>query len=301
MTGRNTLRHVVLGVALLAGGCGKIAKTSSTSTESLGLEVLLEVDAMATLFSARSVLYAVVIIGVTLLVRRLLDATIRVVWRLGWDTEHAMARGQSVLDFTFAVVATLLILRPFFVAAPLVAGVLASGSAIIIAIALPTWVQDFAAGLELSTRQTVREGDQIELKRHSGTIRSIGILRTRLRTGDGSTVTVPNRLLAAATVRVGRDSGAVPIVVRLPPEHAEDPHYRERIERLALMSPYRRAGSMPTVRRTAEGWILTLQSWSTRDGVAPQKAIEKTIRELDARREATPLLTPERDGDALHG
>src|SRR5690606_41518835 len=106
----------------------------------------------------------------------------------------------------------------------------AGGGRVLMAMARRASGQDFAAGVELSTRKTIREGDQVELDRNSGTIRSLGVLRTRLRAGDGSTITVPNRLLATATVRVGRDSGAIPVVTKLPTDKAIDPAYREQIE-----------------------------------------------------------------------
>jgi len=288
-------RPTLAGTWLLAG-CGRLPGDDDRPA-SLGAEVLREVGTLGAVLSARWVVYAVVVVTIALLLRRLFDLGIRIVWRLGWDPERAMARGQSALDFTFTAVAALLVLRPFFNAAPVLAGSFAVGIALVAAVALPAWIQDLVAGIELATRRTLREGDQVAVKEHAGTVRSIGLLRTRLREGDGSTLTIPNRLLASAAVRVGRDAGAVPITIKLPTERADDPAYRRQLEQHALLSAFRRSGSSPILKETPQGWTLTLQTWATRDAAVASRALEQIVRDFDHAGNTSPAEVSAQEGE----
>lgn len=306
MTGRRA-RRACIGArprwwALLAAasGCGRFGPPEPVPATELDHEILREVMAFASVLSTRWLLYTLLLVALLVLFRRFVGLCIRVVWRLGWDSARRMARAQNALDLVMLVTVALLVSRPFFKAAPLISGVLAAGACLIAAIALPSWLQDFTAGLELSARTRLREGDQLELEQQTGTVRSIGVLRTRLRAADGATLTIPNRLLVSQPVRVGRDSGAVPIMVALPDERAEDPHYREQLERLALLCPFRRAGSGASVRRTTDGWVLTVQSWSTRDPTVAQRALEKLVRELDEPAPAEHPAHADGEGESLH-
>lgn len=301
MIARRPWRTVVAhcGLLLAMSGCGRLAPDEPAPKTELDQEILREVVALAHALSTRWLLWAVLLVAVVMAFRRFQALCIRIVWRLGWDSSRRMARAQNALDLAFIVVAALLVLRPIFAAAPLVSGVLAAGACLVFAIALPSWLQDFTAGLELSMRRRVREGDQVELERQTGTVRSIGLLRTRLRAPDGSTLTIPNRLLVTEPVRVGRDSGAIPVTVKLPAERAADPRWREQLEQLALLCPFRRAGSGPSLRQTADGWTLTLQSWSTRDPTIVQRALETLVRELDEPLPST-VVPPEGEGETPH-
>lgn len=270
-------RCSILVTALIMAGCRAGDGDTIEPTRTLGQELMLELQTLTEHVSGRWVVFAAVVIGVTMVLRRWLDLAVRITWRLGWDSQRRMARGRSVLDFTFAAVAALLIVRPFFGLAPLLSSLVAAVAALVIALALPTWIQDFAAGVELATRKTFREGDQIQVGDIEGTVRSIGLFRTRLRHGDGSSMTLPNRLIAGDAIRVGRDTGAVPISVPIPRYAGDDPQIRSQIESLAIVSPFRRAGSTPQLRQTPEGWALVLQTWSTRNSSVVHRALEQQI------------------------
>jgi len=61
-------------------------------------------------------------------------------------------------------------------------------------------VNNFVSGLILAFERPVREGDQVTLGQTTGQVESIGLRATRIRTGDGAEVIVPNAILVSGEV-----------------------------------------------------------------------------------------------------
>lgn len=240
-------------------------------------QLLAEILAIQGRLDARLVLYVALLLGLVWLARRALLSGTRVIWRLGWDRTRRLARLRSISDITLIVVLTLLVLRKLMIAAPIVTWLSIAVLSLAVAIALPSWVRDFAAGVALANRTRFREGDQVRLPGAVGSVRHIGLLRTAIRAGDGGTLSVPNREVLAQTIQVGREQQAAPVEIVLPPEAAASPETREMLLRLAHVSPFRRGGSRPTLTESDRGWVLAMQTWSTRDVDGARRALERQL------------------------
>ena len=239
--------------------------------------LLLEIDRLKGLLNARLVLSVALLVGLIMLIRRgLLEGT-RVVWRLGWDRPRRLARLRSISDITLMVVLMLVVLRKLMMEAPIVTWLSLAVLALVLAIALPTWIRDLVAGVWLANRQRFREGDQVRLPSANGSVRHIGVLRTEIRAGDGGTLSVPNREVLAHTIQVGREQQAAPIEIVLPADATDSPEEREMLLRLAHVSPFRRGGSRPALTETDKGWVLSLQTWSTRNVDGARRALERQL------------------------
>ncbi len=226
---------------------------------------------------ARLVAYIALLLGTIYLLRRGLLVVTRVAWRLGWDRARRLARFRSIADITLLLVGALLALRKLVVVAPVITGLTLAVLALVIAIALPTWVQDFIAGVALATRARFREGDQIRLSTGAGAVRHVGLWRTAIRAGDGGTISIPNREVLANPIQVGREQRAAPVDVLLPGDVASTPEKREALLRVAHLSAFRRGGSRPVLRETERGWLISMQTWSTRDTDGARRALERQL------------------------
>jgi len=236
-----------------------------------------EIAAIQDRLNGRLVISVSLLLVAIWLLRRGLLAGIRVVWRLGWDRPRRLARLRSISDVTFLVVVVLLVLRKFLLVAPIVTWLTVAVGALVVALALPNWVRDLVAGVALANRKRFREGDQVRLQGAAGSVRHIGLLRTAIRAGDGGTLSVPNRDVLAHTIQVGREQQAAPIEIMLPPDASATPRARETLLRLAQVSPFRRGGSRPTLSETDAGWVLSVQTWSTRNVEAARRALERQL------------------------
>ncbi|MCR9159383.1 MAG: mechanosensitive ion channel domain-containing protein [Nannocystaceae bacterium] len=239
--------------------------------------ILTEIAALQGLLNARLVLYVAVLAGIVVLIRRGFLAGTRVVWRLGWDRPRRLARLRSISDITLMAVLFLLVLRRLAMAAPIITWLSVAVISLVLAIALPTWIRDLVAGIWLANRQRFREGDQVRLPTAVGSVRHIGVLRTEIRAGDGGTLSVPNREVLSNTIQVGREQQAAPIEIVLPPDAADSPEEREMLLRLAHLSPFRRGGSRPALTETDKGWVLSLQTWATRNVGNARRALERQL------------------------
>jgi hypothetical protein len=236
-----------------------------------------EILAVQAHLDAKFVVYVAFLLVLVWLARRALLSGTRVVWRLGWDRSRRLARLRSISDITLLTVLTLLVLRRLMIEAPIVTWLNVAVLSLIAAIALPSWMRDFAAGVALANRSRFREGDQVRLPSAVGSVRHIGLLRTAIRAGDGGTLSVPNREVLAQTIQVGREQQAAPVEILLPPEATNNPEAREMLLRLAHVSPFRRGGSWPTLTESDRGWVLGVQTWSTRDVDGARRALERQL------------------------
>jgi small-conductance mechanosensitive channel len=243
----------------------------------LGSEILTEFRALTSLITPGLLAYFVLVFVLALVLRRTIGWIIKLGWRLGADPKRHLSRVKGGLDLGVVVVATLIAVRPLFTAVPLVFSVVVAVTGLIAALALPEWIQNTVAGLSLALRGQFREGDQIEVGDAAGTVDRIGLLRTRLQTADGSTISLPNRDMLRRAVRVGREQRAAPVSIELPAELGRSPEARERIRRIARLSPYRRSGASPRIEEHGDRLIVTLQTWSTADLPAAREALERTM------------------------
>lgn len=258
-----------------------------TYENELGTELLAELTHVVDVVTPGRVLIALALVLLVVVMRRLLLVAMRVAWRLGWDPRRRLARLRSYAEIVLLVGVGLLLAWMVFTIVPLLTTITAVAAAMVIAIALPGGVQDFSAGIALAGRSRFVEGDQIEVGPHSGTVRHIGLLRTMLRLSNGGSLWVPNREVVRSAVQVGREQQALPLTIEVP--RAElDADQRERLRQVAHLSPYRRAGSRPSLRRTDGRWVLSLQTWCTRRPEIVERAVEQQLRDEVHRWETTP-------------
>jgi hypothetical protein len=283
MVPRMSPRTVALAVLLpsIAACSSRSADVPEPPTE-LGAELLAELWRLGSVLTPRLVLLVVVVLAVLLAARRGLTVAVRVTWRLGWDGNRSLARVRSWLELSLLAAGALLVGRELFRAAPLLSSVALAFTALVTALALPGGLQDFAAGVSLASRNRFLEGDQIEVAGFSGTVRHIGLLRSMLRLPDGRTLWLPNREIVRSAVQVGREQQALPVSVPLP-ACAADPELRERLRRVAHLSPYRRAGSRPIAVEDGARWLLTFQTWCTRRPDVAARALDRQLREVARR------------------
>jgi small-conductance mechanosensitive channel len=281
---RNTLgRARGLAGLLLAAACGESQPDTPEPPTELGAELLAELWRLGSVLTPRLVVLVVVVLAVLLGARRGLTIVVRVAWRLGWDGDRSLARIRSSLELLLLALGSFLLLRELFVVVPLLTSLTLVVAALVAALALPGGLQDFAAGVSLASRNRFLEGDQIEVAGHSGTVRHIGLLRSMLRLPDGRTLWLPNREIVRSAVQVGREQQALPVTVPLPSSCTDDPELRERLRRVAHLSPYRRAGSRPIVVEDDGRFVLTIQTWCTRRPDVASRALERQLRAIAQR------------------
>lgn len=267
---------------LLAAACSSPRVDQREPPTDVGAELLAELWHLGAVLSPRLVVLVVVVLAVLLAARRGLTVAVQVAWRLGWDGHRRLARMRSFLELGLLAAGVLVLGRELFLAIPLLSSVALAITGLVAALALPGGLQDFTAGVSLASRSRFLEGDQIEVAGFSGTVRHIGLLRSMLRLPDGRSLWLPNREIVRSALQVGREQQALPVSVTLP-ACAADPELRERLRRVACLSPYRRAGSRPTVTQDDGRWALTFQTWCTRQPEVAAQALDRQLRAVAQR------------------
>jgi small-conductance mechanosensitive channel len=136
-------------------------------------------------------------------------------------------------------------------------------------------------GIAVTLRRRIRVGDRVKVGSHEGVVREIGLTQLHLRGADGSTVLVPNRLMAELPVVVERARNSVPVRVRLKVEHKLTPAQLERLRQIALLSPYRAPDSLIDVSRNPEDEYaisVEIQAWSGRAQRDARAQLESALR-----------------------
>lgn len=276
MVGSSRRRGVIAGLLPLLACSSRSVEQAPPPTD-LGAELLAELWGLGAVLGLRLLILVVVVLALLLAVRRGITVAVRVAWRLGWDGDRSLARVRSFIELGLLAAGALVVGRELFGAAPLLSSLALVLGGLVTALALPGGLQDFTAGVSLASRSRFVEGDQLELAGFSGTVRHIGLLRSMLRLPDGRTLWLPNREIVRSAVLVGREQQALPVSVPLP-RCAADPELRERLRRIACLSPYRRAGSRPTVSEDGERFVLTFQTWCTRQPEVAARALDRQLR-----------------------
>lgn len=249
----STLRasSVVLGIACFAGCCGCGALRSQTessdaadaSARPLAERLAEEAARIPGLLSPKELLIFGAYALVAGLVAKGIAGIVHGLWRLGFDAERRMGRWVVFTKLVFSLAVASIVLRHFVEAAPTL-----SGAALILfaALAISTLrgsLENLAVGVGLVFRPRFKPGDQIVLAEHSGTVRDIGLTGVHLRSAEGTTVFLPNRLLHEHALRVTRADNTASVTVTLPAPHDLSPELLERARRIAILSPYRAVGT----------------------------------------------------------
>ena len=290
---RLIIAMMLVTVVLLLGFCGENFDLRSTSqilaeeavpseqrdAASLVERLLLELEALRGTSSGVRLLYVPLVVGLGWLISRGTRWAIRLCWRFGLDRRRRLAVVHTAVSLLASVLVVYLVLRRLFVAAPLVT--MSACGVILVAVffGLSDQVQNLAAGLGLTWRNRVREGDQVAVGNFQGIVREVGITTVSLRTADNSTVHVPNRLLNREAVVVDRARHAVPVQVTLcHPDLMHEANIRTA-RRIALMSPYRNPDSSVRVSVDADESTLRveLQTWATRDSAAAEHHLRRAL------------------------
>lgn len=214
------------------------------------------------------------------LISRLLIASKRVAWRLGVDPGRRLQVVVRWVNLSLFVLIAATVLRRFFVAAPVLMGLLTVGAVAGLMLALARPLQNVVSGAGLILRGRVREGDHIELDGHAGTVRDVSLQRLHVRDAEGQTVLIPNRLLQDRVVTVSRKTHLVPataqVMLPAPPNRAA----LETARQTALLSPWRVAGTPVRVWSEDRRLLVELQTWSDAAVHPSRTALEKTLEHL---------------------
>ena len=190
-----------------------------------------------------------------ILVARAASAAVHGFWRLGFDADRRLGRWVVFSKIALGLVVAYAVLRRFVEAAPIL-----SGGAIVVfaAVGLTTirgTLENLAVGIDLAFRHRFRPGDRVVVAEYSGTVREIGLTGVHLRSSEGTTVFIPNRLLNEHAVLVTRAENTARVVVEIRGVGELAADSLERIRRTALLSPYRSIGTTVRADVRADGTV----------------------------------------------
>ena len=135
---------------------------------------------------------------------RVLEESRRVLGETEWAKEKPIARSLVPLAVRVAKVVVLIIalismLSQFgYPVAGLIAGLGIGGIAL--ALAAQKTVENLFGAFSIGLDQPFREGDGVKIGEFTGTVESIGLRSTRIRTADRTVVTIPNAQVAEAKI-----------------------------------------------------------------------------------------------------
>ena len=245
----------------------------------VGQRVVAEIDALVAARATVWVIYAFAIgLAVWAAIRGLAIAA-RWVRRHLPDQEVRIARITAASQVLTVLAGAVVALIPLFRLAPLVVSVsllLLSWAASRVA---ARQLRNLLAGLALSRRRVFREGDSLVLGDRRGTVRTIGLWRTKLVLDDGSTTWMPNHDLAQGDITVGGVAGAARVRFDLPLPTPASPDTLAAIRTLLAETPYRLPGGAITVR-AGKALSVELETWANRDVGAIGRRLSSRIATL---------------------
>lgn len=240
------------------------------------IELHALVDVLSGAFAVR------VLIGIALSIAlyRAVGFLPRLLWRVGLDRQRRGAPVGSVLGLFVLMLGVLWTFRPAFEVAPAISLVAAGILMLVASLAVPNLLQSAMAGIRLSGRGRLIEGQQIEVDDVRGTVRRIGLLETTLRLSDGATVHLPNHLFAQSKLKVLRAQNAALVEVDARVEGELSDAQLQRLRAAVFLSPYRRAGTKPVIDESDRdrGRVeVHLQTWATRDADLVERALRRVV------------------------
>jgi small-conductance mechanosensitive channel len=147
-------------------------------------------------------LVALVVIGITALVAKLVDRRIsRKNLTPAAATRYRILRRSIFTTIIFVGILSALLVIPQVRA--IAGGILASGAVIglVLGFAAQRTIGNFVAGLLIAFTQPVRLGDEVEVAGATGVVEEIGLTYTWVRTRDNDRFVIPNEKLASETIR----------------------------------------------------------------------------------------------------
>ncbi len=154
--------------------------------------------------SVERIVTAVAILIATVVVANLVDRILK--RRRSNLPPSALTRYRAVRRTIFILILVVGVAMAAFVfpsVRGVAGGLLTSAAvlAVIIGIAARSSLGNFISGLVIAFSQPIRLGDRIEFQGTGGVVEDVGRVYTRIRTGDGAWLQIPNDLLASDTIR----------------------------------------------------------------------------------------------------
>jgi len=153
---------------------------------------------------AERVLRSALFIAFVWILFRTIDVTQSIVSRAAWATTHPLSRsllplGTRVLKVgVLAVTAVAMLAQLGYPVASLVAGLGIGGLAV--ALAAQKTLENLFGAFSIGVDQPLREGDFVKIEDFVGTVESVGLRSTRVRTLDRTLISIPNGKLAELRV-----------------------------------------------------------------------------------------------------
>lgn len=216
---------------------------------------------------------------VALLAAEGVGAFVHGMWRLGFDVERKLGRWLVFIKLLLALVLLYVVLRRFVTVAPVLSG---AAMVVFAAVALATLrgsLESLAVGVGLAFRGRFKPGDRIVVAEYTGTVREIGLTGVHLRSPEGTTVFLPNRLLHDHAVLVTRAENTASVIVSLRPQHEPTPEDLDRVRRGLLLSPYRSIGTpVRAVLRHDGSLEVEIQAQSSLLVADAERQLETSLR-----------------------
>jgi MscS family membrane protein len=153
---------------------------------------------------AERALRSALFIAFVWIVFRTIDVTQSIASRAAWATTHPLSRsllplGTRVLKVGVLAVAVVVMLAQLgYPVASLVAGLGIGGLAV--ALAAQKTLENLFGAFSIGMDQPLREGDFVKIEDFVGTVESVGLRSTRIRTLDRTLISMPNGKLAELRV-----------------------------------------------------------------------------------------------------
>jgi small-conductance mechanosensitive channel len=279
MRARFADRRRYLAALLLCCGC---AKDSGITVAGRVAEVdlLAEARGLGSLFAPAHLLFVAAVLVGAAISNALLQALLRLGWRLGFDSQRRWVRRSALARWLLAGLAALAIVRGAFVVAPALT-TLFTLLALLGVLLLSGLLPSVLAGAGLTLRRTIRVGDRVRVGQQEGVVREMSLLRLRLAGPDGSTILLPNRLLTDLPVVVDRARHSVPARARVTLKERPDAALLEKLRQAAALSPYRAPDSLVDISRSPDDElqvIVEIQVWAARAQRDARAQLEAAVR-----------------------
>lgn len=285
-----------LGAAcLFVAGCRRDAETAEAAPTDGYEELLVESQRVWGSLQTGGLIYIAVVIGAAATMVWLTSRSVEVMWRAGFDVGRRLGAIRTGMRALIVSLAALLVMRQLVSDTPLVGlGALALFAGVV-AIALSGHIQSATIGLGLAVRRVIREGDRIDIGDQAGIVRRAGLTNIEIRRADGSTVLIPNKLLADRPLRIAQVRNTVPIVLTFDLAAEAQESVAESARRAAILLPLRASGT--PVRSTLETdggrrtLRLELEAISERAAEAMEAQLTALVADILERQRASPAPT----------
>ncbi|MEZ4381142.1 MAG: mechanosensitive ion channel family protein [Nannocystaceae bacterium] len=235
----------------------------------LGLteELTAEVRALREWLTLPVVLFLGALVALAWFATRVIRWVLRLLFRLGverapWVDNLGMVGRLAI----WAWVLLMILIRAWRIA-PMITLLGVALVAAGLMVGLVKHFENLSTGIGLALRGRIKAGDQITVGEHTGMVRAVGLMHVHLRTPEGSTVFLPNRLLAGEAVQIGRARNSYPLRARLTAPRAWPPEALEAARCVASLSPYRDVNSrisVGTEGKDGRALVVEIQVWSPR-------------------------------------